>query len=102
MGRKQYKKSFKIMIVDLLNNGHTGKQIFDQYGLNESMVYRWRKEFSNKSRKSFTGNGNMSLTDDKKRIRDLEKQLKDACIERDILKKAVSIFCVSDSRNMNS
>lgn len=33
------------------------------------------------------------LTEDKKRIRDLEKQLAEVEMDRDILKKALSIFC---------
>ena len=41
---------------------------------------------------SFPGNGNLKLTPEQEKIRLLEKQLKDAELERDILKKAISIF----------
>jgi len=34
----------------------------------------------------------MALTPEQKRIRELEKKLKDAEMERDILKKAMAIF----------
>jgi transposase-like protein len=34
----------------------------------------------------------MAFTPDQKRIRDLEKKLKDTEMERDILKKAMAIF----------
>ena len=41
---------------------------------------------------AFPGHGKMALTPDQKRIRDLEKKLKDTEMERDILKKAMAIF----------
>jgi transposase-like protein len=41
---------------------------------------------------AFPGNGKIALTTEQKRIRELEKQLKDTEMERDILKKAMGIF----------
>jgi len=40
----------------------------------------------------FPGHGKIALPPDQKRIRELEKKLKDTEIERDILKKAMAIF----------
>lgn len=51
------------------------------------MLYRWRKEFREKGDSCFPGNGIQSLSEESKRIVDLEKRLNDAEIERDILKK---------------
>ena len=41
---------------------------------------------------AFPGNGKIALTQDQERIRELEKELKDTEMERDILKKAMAIF----------
>ena len=41
---------------------------------------------------SFPGKNNLKLTPEQERIVELEKKLKDAELERDILKKAISIF----------
>jgi transposase-like protein len=41
---------------------------------------------------AFSGRGNPALTDEQRRIRELEKKLKNAELERDILKKALAIF----------
>jgi transposase-like protein len=40
----------------------------------------------------FPGNGREALTPQQQKIRELEKRLKDAEMERDILKKAMAIF----------
>jgi len=40
----------------------------------------------------FPDNGIEALTPDQKRIRELEKKLRDTEMERDILKKAMAIF----------
>jgi transposase-like protein len=41
---------------------------------------------------SFPGNGRQAFNEEQTRIRELEKQLRDVEMERDILKKAVAIF----------
>lgn len=100
--RKIYKKEFKIMIIELIDNGQQISTISKEYGLNQSMVNRWKREFHNKTKPSFTGKGNISLSDSEKEIRRLKKELKEAQLERDILKKAVGIFSKSDSTFINS
>jgi transposase len=56
------------------------------------MVRRWRREYAASGQVSFSGNGNASLTPEQREIANLKKALKEAQLERDILKKAVSIF----------
>jgi len=41
---------------------------------------------------AFSGQGKEVLTDEKRRIKELEKKLRDAETERDILKKALAVF----------
>jgi len=61
-------------------------------GVGSALIYRWRRQERENSKLAFPGNGNMALTQEQKRIRELEKQLKDTAMERDILKKAMAIF----------
>ncbi len=93
MGRKKYDNEFKVMIVELLNSGIKGQQVSTDYGLNESMIGRWRREYASKS-------GDFSkkrvLSTAEQEFKALKKELRDVTMERDILKKAVSIFSKSD------
>ena len=98
--RKQYEKSFKEMIVGLLDAGHPAKQIGEDYQLNDSMIRRWKRESIGK-KPSFTGQGNPRLTEEEKEISRLKKALREAEMERDILKKALSIFSKSDRNSID-
>lgn len=92
MTRRQFDKEFKATIVNLLDSGHTMKSICNEYDLKEAMVYRWKKEFKTETG-AFKDEATLAYENE---IRLLKKQLKDAQMERDILKKAVSIFSAKD------
>ena len=94
--RKGYDKDFKLMIMDLLESGQKVSKVAEEYGINAQTIYRWQKEHKNPNRPAFTGNGNAALTPEQKEIARLKKELKDAEMERDILKKAINIFSKSD------
>ena len=57
-----------------------------------SVLSRWRGESDTYGRNSFPGKGNPKLTDEQLEIAELKKRLRDAELERDILKKAIAIF----------
>jgi len=61
-----------------------------------SVLHRWRSESKSYGKNSFPGRGKPKLTDEQKQIVKLEKELKEAKLEAEILKKAVSIFSKSD------
>jgi transposase len=73
--RTFYKKEFKVMIVELIDNGQKISTISNEYSLNQSMVNRWKREFHNKNKPSFTGKGNISLSDSDKEIHRLKKEM---------------------------
>jgi transposase len=91
--RARYENDFKVMIVDLLKSGQKVKDISIEYDLNDGMVRRWRREFEVKK-------GDLSkkteLSTQELEIKLLRKEIADIKMERDILKKAVSIFSKSD------
>ena len=90
---KKYENDFKETIVELLKSGRKVKEVSEEYDLNDSMVRRWRREYEIKS-------GDFSkkreISSEELEIKWLKKELQDTKLERDILKKAVSIFSKSD------
>lgn len=93
--RKIYDRAFKIQAVELSNQRNNVSDLARELGIKPSLLYRWRAEQNSFGQGSFPGKGNPKLTPEQEKIRELEKQLKDAELERDILKKAVSIFSKS-------
>lgn len=95
-GRKIYDGAFKIRTVELSKDRSNLSELARELGIKVSLLYKWRKEYQQFGTGSFPGNGNLKLTPEQERIHELEKKLKDAELERDILKKAISIFSKSD------
>jgi len=92
-GRRRYDSEFKRNAVRLSKEaGRTVPEVAENLGVGRALIYRWRQQERENSALAFPGNGNMALTQEQKRIRALEKQLKDTAMERDILKKAMAIF----------
>lgn len=91
---KKYDNDFKVLIVELLKSGRKVKEVSDEYELNDSMVRRWRREHEAKS-------GDFSkkreLTSTEQELKELKKEFREMKLERDILKKVVSIFSKSDN-----
>ncbi len=90
--RRKYDAEFKRNAVMLVESGRSVSDVADSLGIAANMLHRWRLQMRKQGQIAFSGHGNQALTDDQRRIKDLERQLKDAEMERDILKKALAIF----------
>ena len=94
MARTKYDNEFKVMIVELLKSGIKIQQVSDDYDLNANMIRRWKREYASKF-------GDFSkkrvLSAEEQELKTLKKELRNVTEERDILKKAVSIFSKSDN-----
>lgn len=91
--RRKFDSEFKRNAVRLCEEaGRNVKEVAENLGIDPDLIYRWRRQQRKNGALAFPGNGNLALTQDQKRIRALEKQLKDTEMERDILKKAMAIF----------
>lgn len=93
--RKVYDSAFKVKAVELSNERSNLSELARELGIKVSLLYKWRKDYQEYGEGSFPGKGNLKLTPEQERIHELEKKLKDAEMERDILKKAISIFSKS-------
>ena len=93
--RKIYDKSFKEKVVQLSYERTNISEFARELGVTAPQLYKWSKEFEEFGEGSFPGNGNLKLTAEQEKIHELDKKLKDAELERDILKKAIGIFSKS-------
>lgn len=100
--RRKFDSEFKKMVVELSYQRGDIAELAKEMEINPEMIYRWRKEFEKHQGASFPGHGNKIMTEEQKEIARLKKELRDAQLERDILKKAVSIFSRNDGRNTHS
>ncbi len=91
--RRKYDSDFKQNTVLLTQQpGRTVSDVAKKLGIDSARIYQWRKALNKKGELAFPGNGKEALNEYQKRIRDLEKRLKDTEMEREILKKAMAIF----------
>ncbi len=98
--RKKYHSEFKQDAVNLSDEpGKSVVQVAESLGIDSQILYRWRRELKKQGLLAFPGKGIEALTPEQKRIRELEYQLKDTALERDILKKAVGIFSKAPKEN---
>ena len=97
--RKKYDREFKIKAVELSNQRGNSREIAEELGIRPELLYRWRREKQNYAANSFPGNGALKQTDEQRELARLRKAFTDMKMERDILKKAISIFSVSDGKS---
>lgn len=83
--RRQFSDPFKSDAVQMLLDGHSAASIVDRLGISgTNLLYRWKRE-----RLEGSGPVASSLAN---RVKELEAELRRVERERDILKKALSIF----------
>lgn len=87
-----YTEDFKLTIVKLAESGHRTLELSREYGVGKSTINHWRRAYRKHGNQQIT----QEISADQKRIQELENQLRNAELERDILKKAVRIFSMND------
>ena len=82
--RRSYDAAFKANILKMNADGRSVSSLSESFGVNENLIYRWKKLAS-------TSRGD-SVTKDLEETIKLREEIKSLKEERDILKKALSIF----------
>lgn len=100
--RKVFSKEFKQKAVELSDLRGSTRDVARELGVRPELIYRWRSELQINPKLAFSGNGNKQLTEEQRELSRLRRELEDVKMERDILKKAVSIFSASDRKSINS
>ena len=89
--RRKYDKTFKLETIELLkSSGKSAHALESELGIGHGRIRAWMLELENDPENAFPGNGN--LKPEEKEIARLKRELEIARQERDILKKAISIF----------
>jgi transposase len=97
--RSKFDKEFKLMAVELSKTRENIQELAKELGIRPELIYRWRSEHLDKPEGSFTGHGKPRHTPEEAEIARLKKQLRNVEMERDILKKAISIFSRGDGKS---
>ena len=93
MGTKRvYDRAFKERAVELSYERSSVKDLSKELGVSVDRIYSWRSEIKSYGSASFQGHGIERLSEDQRRVKDLEKQLRTRDLELEILKKAIAIF----------
>ena len=95
MGNNNYTKydeDFKKFLVSLYQNGKTQSQLCKEYGVSQSALGKWIKQYSTVE----VGNGELLTA---KQVKELQKRNTQLEEENLILKKAIAIFTPHSSKD---
>jgi transposase len=85
VSRRQYTREFKEEAVRMVLDGHTVSSVCQRLGLSSvNVLYNWKRKLVEQ--------GGATAVGLEGRVRELEAELRRVERERDILKKALSIF----------
>jgi len=91
--RKKYEARFKSEVVmNLLSNKFTIRELSDKYQLHQSVILRWKNEFLENSHLIFEKNPDETFKEKEELIDSLYKTIGQRDIELEWLKKKVGYF----------
>ena len=89
---KRYDDEFKKTLVELYHNGKTQASLMKEYGVSQTALTRWIKQYSTVE----TDNGEILTA---KQVKELQKRMAQLEEENQILKKAIAIFTPHSSND---
>ena len=101
--RKKYTKAEKLEIIKLSLDEDV--QVIDlaaRYGVSANTIYNWRHRYNQEQGIVKPTPELKELSEEAREIKRLKKELREAKLDRDILKKAISIFSKNDGKITNS
>jgi len=91
MERRKFTKEFKQEAVQLsYDSDRSVVEVAQNLGISPRLIYRWRSEQRLEGEDAFPGKGKTKPSEEE--LRRLRRELEQARMERDILKKALSVF----------
>ena len=89
--RKTYSREFKVEAIQLAEtSGKPIAAIERDLGLSVGQIHHWKRQLANEGQEAFPGKGHLKARDEA--LRQLRRENEILRQERDILKKAISIF----------
>lgn len=101
--KRHFTKEFKLQAVSMAEERENIAEVARELDIRYDLLNRWTREYRQRKDKAFQGIGNSSKPKDRKlsELQALKKELKEIKLERDILKKAISIFSKSDGTSID-
>ena len=90
--KQRYDEDFKRTLVELYHNGKTQASLIKEYGISQTALSRWIKQYSTVE----TSNGEILTA---KQMKELQKRMAQLEEENQILKKAIAIFTPHSSND---
>jgi transposase len=88
---RKFSKEFKLDVINMVKLGEKSvRELSKELDIQDVTIYSWIRKYKEDKEEAFPGEGKLKTSDEE--IRKLRKQLADVTEERDILKKAISIF----------
>ena len=101
--KRRYTKTEKMSIVlESQEDGVELRDLAERYAIHENTIRRWRHEYSTYSENAFPGKGNEILKEEQRELKRLRKELKEAQLANEILKKAMGIIFSPNRKSLLS
>ena len=89
--RRKFSKEFKLDVINMVRLGEKSvRDLSKELDIQDVTIYSWLRKYKEDKEEAFPGEGKLKVSDEE--LRKLRKELADVTEERDILKKAISIF----------
>jgi transposase len=90
MQKRMHSREFKLDVVRQIASGQKRPaQACREYGLAESVLSRWRKEYQERGEAAFSASQSAESTTQEQRIAELERFCGQLALENTVLKKAL-------------
>ena len=97
--RREYTREFKVEAVSLvIKHNRKVAEVAQSLGIGVSTLDNWLRKYK-KEKQGIAPTEGLALTDDQRRIQELEREVRQLKMEKDILKKA-SALLASDNLNV--
>lgn len=97
--RKKYTREQKLEIINLsYEDGQSIADLALRFKISTNTIYNWRNQLKKHEEDAFPGKGIKIMSKPEREVEKLKKQLREAQLERDILKKAIGIFSKRDKK----
>lgn len=101
--RKRFTKAERLEIIKLSLEPETRVvDLAEQFGVHANTIYKWRNSYYEEHGLQGKLPDQAQHSEEARQIAQLKKQLREAELERDILKKAIGIFSKRDGKSSNS
>ena len=97
--KKKYDRAERLEIIkQSFEEGVRVTELAERFGISPNTIYNWRAAYYREQGIQPEGQGVKIQSEQERQITRLQKQLREARLERDILKKAIGIFSKTDGK----